>query len=96
MINLSLLHLKRASEPQNHLTFSYWLPEHQGTRECMKLAFTLIYTQEPATTYLIENGVIVALENVTWLMATQLGLINLKARTALSSYSWSHRNRYSS
>ena len=30
-IDLSLLHLKRASETQNHLTFSYWVPEHQGT-----------------------------------------------------------------
>ena len=43
----SLLHLKRASETQNHLTFS---PEHQGTgyfmrSECIKLmlvSFTLI------------------------------------------------------
>ena len=30
-IDLSLLHLKTASETQNHLTFSYWVPEHQGT-----------------------------------------------------------------
>ena len=41
-IDLSLLYLKRASETQNHLTFSYWVPEHQGTgdfmrSECMKL-----------------------------------------------------------
>ena len=50
MIDLSLLHLKRASETQNHLTFSYWVPEHQGTgyfmrSECIKLvlvSFTLI------------------------------------------------------
>ena len=49
-IDLSLLHLKRASETQNHLTFSYWVPEHQGTgyfrrSECIKLvlvSFTLI------------------------------------------------------
>ena len=49
MIDLSLLHLKRAPETQNHLTFSYWVPEHQGTgyfmrSECMKLvlvSFTL-------------------------------------------------------
>ena len=48
-IDLSLLHLKRASETQNHLTFSYWVPEHQGTgyfmrSECIKLvlvSFTL-------------------------------------------------------
>ena len=41
-----------ASETQNHLTLSYWVPEHQGTgysmrTECMKLvlvSFTLIYT----------------------------------------------------
>ena len=26
-----LLNLKRASETQNHLTFSYRVPEHQGT-----------------------------------------------------------------
>ena len=44
------LHLKRASDTQNHLTFSYWVPEHQGTgyfmrSECIKLvlvSFTLI------------------------------------------------------
>ena len=49
-IDLSLLHLKRASETQNHVTFSYWVPEHQGTgdfmrSECIKLvlvSFTLI------------------------------------------------------
>ena len=49
-IDLSLLHLKRASETQNHLTFSFWVPEHQGTgyfmrSECIKLvlvSFTLI------------------------------------------------------
>ena len=49
-IDLSLLHLKSASETQNHLTFSYWVPEHQGTgyfmrSECIKLvlvSFTLI------------------------------------------------------
>ena len=40
-IDLSLLHLKRASD---HLTFSYWVPEHQGTgyfmrSECIKLVF---------------------------------------------------------
>ena len=52
-IDLFLLHLKRASETQNHLTFSYWVPEHQGTvyfmrSECIKLvlvSFTLIYTR---------------------------------------------------
>ena len=50
LTGLSLLHLKRASETQNHLTFSYWVPEHQGTgyfmrSECIKLAlvsFTLL------------------------------------------------------
>ena len=41
-IDLSLIHLKRASETQNHLPFSYWVPEHKGTgdfmmSECMKL-----------------------------------------------------------
>ena len=41
-IDLSLLHLKKASETQNHLTFSYWVPEHQGTgyfmrSECIKI-----------------------------------------------------------
>ena len=49
-IDLSLLHLKRASETQNNLTFSYWVPEHQVTgyfmrSECIKLvlvSFTLI------------------------------------------------------
>ena len=45
-IDLSLLHLKRASEIQNHLTFSYWVPEHQGTgyfmrSECIKLVLVL-------------------------------------------------------
>ena len=48
--DLSLLHLKRGSKTQSHLTLSYWVPEHQGTGyfmrfECMKLvlvSFTLI------------------------------------------------------
>ena len=35
-IDLSLLHLKRASETQNHLTFPYWVPEHQGTGDFMR------------------------------------------------------------
>ena len=45
-IDLSLLHLKRASETQNHLTLSYWVSEHQGTgdfkrSECMKFVLVL-------------------------------------------------------
>ena len=60
--DLFLLHLKRASETQNHLTLSYWVPEHQGTgyfmrSECMKLvlvSFTLIYTLLSAACALIS------------------------------------------
>ena len=50
-IDLYLLHLKRASDTQNHQTFSYWVPRTKGQEdfrfECIKLAlvsFTLIYT----------------------------------------------------
>ena len=35
-IDPSLLHLKTASETQNCLSFSYWVPEHQGPREFMR------------------------------------------------------------
>ena len=41
-IDLSLLHLKRASETQNHLTFSYWVPEHQGTGYFMRIKHVLV------------------------------------------------------